>query len=210
MANERLSTRVFAVVIVEFRLRFEAFGADVTDKFAVARMELGMPLEKGNLLEALVAALVITYKCFGRSHRGRRDDGSHSAAARVSHSLDNGHLLPTCRAKNVAAAPTGGDDGRASLAGVDQALDKGCVGTQHRASGSGVQVSHGGHFAFALVLGILLQRQGLGASKNLTDGNGQRLAVACTGHLERAVGQVDDVSGLAWLDGSRGWNNKRL
>ena len=81
VTDERLGPRMLAVMIVQLGLGLETFGAHITDKLAVARMELGMPFEKGGFFKTLVAALEVTDKSFGgmsgmvacicRGHDGR-------------------------------------------------------------------------------------------------------------------------------------------
>ena len=163
-------------MIVEFGLRLKALCADITDELAIARVELGMSFQKSGLLEALVAAFEIADKSFGRSRcSSRGHDGGHAAVAGRGDALDDGDLLATGGAENVSATATGGDYRRPCLPGVDQALNKGSIGTQHGAGRpAGVQVSHGGHFTLALVLGLFLERQRLGTGKHLTNGYGQR------------------------------------
>ena len=68
-------------MIVQFGLRLKAFCADITDKLAIARMELGMSFQKGGLFEALVAAFKIADKGFGWPRCSRGQGRSDSATA---------------------------------------------------------------------------------------------------------------------------------
>lgn len=115
-------------------MRLEAFGADVANKFAIAGMKLGMPLEESGLLKTLVAALEVANKSLCGSRCSRGDNSRDPTIAGRGHALNNGHLLATGGTENVAPTTAGGDDGRARFSRVHQALNKGCIGAQNRTS----------------------------------------------------------------------------
>ena len=107
------------VMIVQFGLRLKALCADITDELAIARVELGMSFQKGGLFEALVAAFKIADKGFGWPRCSRGHDGGHATVAGRGDALDDGDLLATGGAKDVATTTTGGDDRRPGLPSVD-------------------------------------------------------------------------------------------
>ena len=122
-------------------------------------MKLGMSFKKSGLFKAFVAAFKIANKCLGRSRcSGRGHNGRHAAVASRGDAFDDGDMLATGGAEDVATATGSGNDGSSGLSGIDQSLNKGGIGTQHGTGRSGVEVGHGGHLALALVLGLFLER----------------------------------------------------